>query len=54
MARAAERRVPTPRVLLNWGPMLATSLFLEPVPPPRGPGLPRAIRFGERVLRRAY
>jgi hypothetical protein len=34
--------------------LLATSLFLEPVPPPRGPGLPRTIRMGERALWRAY
>ena len=34
--------------------LLATSLFLKPVPPPRGPGLPRTIRVGERALWRAY
>lgn len=34
--------------------LLATSLFLEPVPPPRGHGLPRTIRVAERLLWRAY
>ena len=34
--------------------LLATSLFLKPVPPPRGPGLPRTIRLAERALWRAY
>jgi hypothetical protein len=34
--------------------VLATALFLKPVPPPRGPGLPRTIRLGERALWRTY
>lgn len=34
--------------------LLATALFLRPVPPPRGPGVPRTIRLGERLLWRAY
>lgn len=34
--------------------LLATSLFLKPVPPPRGPALPRTIQLGERALWRTY
>ena len=34
--------------------LLATSLFLKPVPPPRGPRRPRTIRAAERVLWKAY
>ena len=34
--------------------VLATALFLKPVPPPRGRGLPRTIRLAERVLWRTY
>jgi hypothetical protein len=34
--------------------LIATALFLEPVPPPRDRGLPRTIRAGERLLWRTY
>jgi hypothetical protein len=34
--------------------LIATSLFLKPVPPPRRPGPPRSIQAAERVVWRAY